>query len=270
MELVGIREKQRFATKTELDRHVRSFLFKRKAALSEGTLTVLRFIWRHAVKYPGVAFPRKQTIVGKTGLSESTVSRALRCLVKEGLIEKAVTTKPNGRQGANLLIFLPQADLFLPADDTPHDPLHDIPPKVQTPDEHKPQPIKSTPETENKQRKASFSKFVPLDHSFLPSFIPSEFIDTTKPFLEAEQVLAAWRTVESAYRQLKMNLPVIEYMTIIKETFKQTVFAYKNGLVRTELLRYFYGGMVEVFRQTSRREGFESRKSILAYDWLNA
>ncbi|WP_226577853.1 helix-turn-helix domain-containing protein [Halobacillus litoralis] len=123
MNMDWIRKYQPFTSKKELDEHVRSFLYKRKAALSDGTLDVLRFIWRHAVKYPGVAFPKRATIVKGTMRSESTVVRALRCLVQEGLIEKIATKKPNGRQGGNLIIFLPQTDVFLPTDDTPRDTL---------------------------------------------------------------------------------------------------------------------------------------------------
>lgn len=130
VDMSWIREQQRFKNKKELDLHVRSFLYKRKAALSEGTIGVLTFIWRHAVKYPGVAFPKRATIVQGTGLSESTVIRSLRCLVQEGLIMKVATKKPNGRQGGNLLVFLPQTDVFLPSDDTPPDTLRDTPEKT--------------------------------------------------------------------------------------------------------------------------------------------
>ncbi|WLR47236.1 helix-turn-helix domain-containing protein [Halobacillus litoralis] len=268
MDCNSLKDHQRFKDKKELDLHVRSFLYKRKAYLSEGTLKVLTFIWRHAVKFPGVAFPKRATIVKGTGLSESTVIRALRCLVKEKLIEKVKTTKPNGRQGGNLLVFLPQLDLFLPSDDTPHDIHRDTPQETEIPQQDNPQPLKSTTETEKKQWKSSISKVVPFDATFLPSFIPVSFIETTQPFVGVEQVLPAWRTVQSACKQWKLNQPVEHYLDKINETFKQAVFAYKKGMVRTELLRYFYGGLMEVFKQVVRKEGFESRKGLVFYDWL--
>ncbi|RDY70592.1 helix-turn-helix domain-containing protein, partial [Halobacillus trueperi] len=199
MDWNNIKDHQRFKDKKELDLHVRSFLYKRKAALSEGTLKVLTFIWRHAVKFPGVAFPKRATITKGTGLSESTVVRALRSLVNEKLIEKVTTKKPNGRQGGNLLVFLPQPDLFLPSDDTPRDTLPDTPQKTSTPQQDNPQAAKSTPETEKKQGESSISKVVPFDVTFLPSFIPSSFIETSQPFVGVEQVLPAWRTVQSAF-----------------------------------------------------------------------
>ncbi|CDQ20104.1 Helix-turn-helix domain-containing protein [Halobacillus karajensis] len=268
MDMNGIREKQLFKDKKELDKHVRSFLYKRKAALSDGTLEVLTYIWRHAVKFPGVAFPKRGTIVKSTGLSESTIVRALRCLVNEGLIRKETTKKPNGRQGGNLLIFLPQKDLFLPSDDTPSDILPNIPQKLETPCEDKPHSLKSAAETKKKQGETSFSKVVPFDHSYLPSFIPSSFIETCQPFIAAEEVLPAWRTVQSAYKQWKMQSPVEDYIVEINKTFKQAVFAYKKGIIRTELLRYFYGGLMEVFKQIVRKEGFASGEGLIFYDWL--
>ncbi|MBX0356770.1 helix-turn-helix domain-containing protein [Halobacillus sp. Nhm2S1] len=268
MDWNSVKDHQRFKDKKELDLHVRSFLYKRKAALSEGTLKVLTFIWRHAVKFPGVAFPKRATIVKGTGLSESTVVRSLRCLVAEHLIEKVTTKKPNGRQGGNLLVFLPQPDLFLPSDDTPYDTLPATPQKTATPQQDNPQPPKSTPETKKKQWKSSISNVVPFDATFLPSFIPASFIETTLPFVGVEQVLPAWRTVQSAFKQWKLDQPLEHYLDKINETFKQAVFAYKKGMVRTELLRYFYGGLMEVFKQLVRKEGFESRKGLIFYDWL--
>ncbi|MYL39130.1 helix-turn-helix transcriptional regulator [Halobacillus litoralis] len=112
MNWINIKEHQRFQTKQELDRHVRSYLYQRKPFLSEGTREVLRYVWRHAVKFPGVAFPKRSTIVSAVRCSESTVVRALRTLEKEGLIERVQTKKPNGRQGVNLIVFLPQPDVF--------------------------------------------------------------------------------------------------------------------------------------------------------------
>lgn len=56
---------------------------------------------------------------------------------------------------------------------------------------------------------------------------------------------------------------------MINQTFKRAVFAYKKGMVRTELLRYFYGGLMEVWKQIARKEGFASgNNDLVFYDWL--
>ncbi|WP_052158787.1 helix-turn-helix domain-containing protein [Halobacillus sp. BBL2006] len=268
MNMKWIKSNQKFSHKAELDRHVRSFLYKRKAALSEGTLKVLKVIWRHAVKYPGVAFLKKQTLANKTDLSTRTVTRAVNKLVNEGLIEKVTTKKPNGRQGVNLIIFLPQADLFLPEDVTPHVTPDVTPQTSNKSSSDKLKPLKSTTETKKKQRKASFSNFDSIDHTFLPSFIPVSFIEVTKPFLNPGEVLNAWRTVESAYRQAALKWPVEDYLSVITETFKRSVFAYKSGMVRKELLAYYYGGLVQSFKEVVRKEVIEDRQTLY-YDWLN-
>ncbi|QHT46240.1 helix-turn-helix domain-containing protein [Bacillus sp. SB49] len=263
-----VRKHQTFQSKAELDKHVRSFLYRRKAALSEGTLEVLTFLWRHAVKFPGVAFPKRQTVVKSTGLSESTVVRALRRLVQEGLIEKVRTTKPNGRQGVNLIVFLPQDTGSLPVDDTPRDTLPDTPQKSEKPFQLCSEASFSQPETKEKQRKASLSKSVPLDASYLPSFIPNRFIQTTIPFLQTDKILDAWRTVENAYKQSDLMMPLEAYEDLYIQTFKQGVYAWKKGRIRTELLRYYYGGLVRTFEIQARKEAFQRQESLLYYDWL--
>ncbi|ELK46014.1 UNVERIFIED_CONTAM: helix-turn-helix domain-containing protein [Halobacillus marinus] len=263
-----VRKHQTFQSKAELDKHVRSFLYRRKAALSEGTLEVLTFLWRHAVKFPGVAFPKRQTVVKSTGLSESTVVRALRRLVQEGLIEKVRTTKPNGRQGVNLIVFLPQDTGSLPVDDTPRDTLPDTPQKSEKPFHLCSEASFSQPETKEKQRKASLSKSVPLDASYLPSFIPNRFIQTTIPFLQTDKILDAWRTVENAYKQSDLMMPLEAYEDLYIQTFKQGVYAWKKGRIRTELLRYYYGGLVRTFEIQARKEAFQRQESLLYYDWL--
>ncbi|WP_062513101.1 helix-turn-helix domain-containing protein [Halobacillus sp. KGW1] len=263
-----VRKYQTFQSKAELDKHVRSFLYRRKAALSEGTLEVLTFLWRHAVKFPGVAFPKRQTVVKSTGLSESTVVRALRRLVQEGLIEKVRTTKPNGRQGVNLIVFLPQDTGSLPVDDTPRDTLPDTPQKSEKPFQLCSEASFSQPETKEKQRKASLSKSVPHDASYLPSFIPNRFIQTTIPFLQTDKILDAWRTVENAYKQSDLMMPLEAYEDLYIQTFKQGVYAWKKGRIRTELLRYYYGGLVRTFEIQARKEAFQRQESLLYYDWL--
>ncbi|MCA1023762.1 helix-turn-helix transcriptional regulator [Halobacillus litoralis] len=264
MNWINIKEHQRFQTKQELDRHVRSYLYQRKAFLSEGTREVLRYVWRHAVKFPGVAFPKRSTIVSAVRCSESTVVRALRTLEKEGLIERVQTKKPNGRQGVNLIVFLPQPDLFLPSDDTPGDTLPDTPPSFTTSSGSKPRSSKTLQETKRNQRKASFSNIDPLDHSHLPSFIPIPFIEAARPFLSPPDVLKAWRTVESAARQLDVDGSA--YISEVVTTFKQAVFAWKHGWVKKGLFPYFYGGLIKQIHTAVEKE---TRKRLVKYNWVD-
>jgi hypothetical protein len=49
---------QSFQTIEEMDQSVRGFLYKHKAELSEGTLSVLGLIWKHSVKVVGVSFAK--------------------------------------------------------------------------------------------------------------------------------------------------------------------------------------------------------------------
>lgn len=49
---------QAFGSVEDMDLSVRGFLYSFKASLSESTVKVLNFIWRHSVKVAGVSFAK--------------------------------------------------------------------------------------------------------------------------------------------------------------------------------------------------------------------
>lgn len=268
MELKHVPQLRTFKSVQHMDEHVRSFLYKRKAALSEATLKVLTLIWRHSVKHPGVSFLKRATIAEKTGYSIRTIVRAVNRLIDEKLIEKVTTTKPNGKQGVNILRFLPQEEVSLPGDVTPVVTPPGTPATPENPSYTNPHQVKTTPETEDKQRKISPSNKGTIDHTFLPSFIPDHFKQIARPFLTVEEIFKAWKTVKNAFRQFKLKSPVEEYLSAVIEVFKQSVFAQKQGMIHTNLFGYFYGGLMKRFVEIVRREVMED-PNTLYYDWLN-
>ncbi|MCP3026539.1 helix-turn-helix domain-containing protein [Halobacillus sp. A5] len=268
MEIEQIRSLQTFSSVKEMDEHVRSFLFKMKAALSEGTLKVLKFIWRHSVKYRGVSFAKIETIEKHTNISRRTVIRSINRLEKEKLLERVETTKANGKRGANILVILHQEDLFLPDDVTPAVTPHDTVAPSSKPSSEQPSKAENNSEAVNKQSESSSSKSVLLDYTYLPSFIPKPFVITTQPFLNPSEILTAWRTVESAYKQWNMRDPLEWYIEPVTEVFKQAVFAQKHGMIQTTFMGYYFGGLKNRFMQMVRRETLENPKTI-HYDWLN-
>lgn len=100
-----IRKYQSFQTIEEMDQAVRGFLYKHKSELSEGTLEVLRVIWRHSVKVIGVSFAKYDYIAERVGVSRRTVIRAVNTLEEKGIVKKVATKRMNGSQGVNLLII---------------------------------------------------------------------------------------------------------------------------------------------------------------------
>ena len=102
-----IQSYQSFSTIAEMDQAVRGFLYKHKSALSEGTMKVLKFIWRHSVKVIGVSFAKYDTIAAEVQISRRTVIRATKQLESLGIIKKIPTARMNGKQGVNLLVIQP-------------------------------------------------------------------------------------------------------------------------------------------------------------------
>ncbi|MCA0969240.1 helix-turn-helix domain-containing protein [Halobacillus litoralis] len=269
MDLSTIQAYQSFQSVKEMDLHVRSYLKKHKAKLSEGNIAVLTSVWRHSVKFPGVSFAKVDTIMKNTGVSRSTVIRTINRLVETRLLQRLKTCKPNGKQGANLLIILPQDDLLSLVDDTPVDTLPDTPTKSTQPTSINAGSLNSEPETKHKPRvNEDHSKTVSMDASYLPSFIPSSFANLAHSFFPLQEVERVWRTIVTAYRKVNLTQPLEAYLPQIQETFKQAIYVFKNGKVKASFPSYLYGGMIVAFKKCVHQEVLEDEDTVY-YDWLN-
>ncbi|WP_052737667.1 helix-turn-helix domain-containing protein [Bacillus sp. SA1-12] len=100
-----IQKHQSFKTIEEMDQAVRGFLYKHKAELSEGMLSVLHVIWKHSVKVIGVSYAKYDYIAEQVKMSRRTVFRAVNTLEEKGIIKKIPTARMNGKQGVNLLVI---------------------------------------------------------------------------------------------------------------------------------------------------------------------
>ncbi len=258
MNIETLRSLQPFPTRKELDLRVRAFLYHHKPALSEGTLTILKYIWRHSVKYPGVSFSKVETIQTKTSKSRSTVIRAINCLVKKGLLTRVPTTRPNGKRGVNILVFLTDETESLPEPEQF---------EVETPREMTPieKPSSDTEPVMNKHDQKNNTTTVNSD--FLPSYIPQSFISIARSFLSHSEILSAWKSALLAYKYVNLTYPIEWYVEQINQTFKQAIFAKREGTIKKNFLGYFYGGLKQMFTQTVRKEVMAD-SSNLYYDWL--
>ncbi|WP_028782427.1 helix-turn-helix domain-containing protein [Thalassobacillus devorans] len=253
MKIQEISNLQSFSNKQTMDLRVRAFLFHHKTELSAGTLDVLKFIWRHSVKYPGVSFAKNETIEKKTGRSRSTVIRAINILVEKGLVKRVPATRPNGKRGVNILVILPEDETTAPwLDKEDQHPSGESQPEA---DEEK-----SSPEAVQKPD---------FDTDYLPSYIPKAFTSLTKAFLPIDDICSAWKSVTHAYRKFQLNYPVDHYITAINRTFKQSLYVQKKGMIKKTFLGYFYGGIMQTFTQVYRQEVMDD-PSNLYYDWLHA
>ncbi|WP_176224010.1 helix-turn-helix domain-containing protein [Thalassobacillus devorans] len=252
--LQEIRQLQSFPNKNAMDLRVRAFLYHHKATLSPGALQVLKFIWRHSVKFPGVSFAKIDTIMEKTSRSRSTVIRAINIFVAKGLMKRVPAVRPNGKRGVNFLVILPEETAACPWE------------KEAETEQPEGSTLKPAPAHKSDIKKAVSKPM--MDTDYLPAFIPKAFIKLTKPYLQITDIYAAWGSVMRAYRQMKLNYPVDHYIDVITKTFKQAIFLQKQGAIKKTFLGYFYGGMRNSFTQVGRKEIMDD-PSNLYYDWLH-
>lgn len=103
-----LQQYQSFASKYELNEAVAKHLHEKRNNLNETDLSVLTYLSRHAVKYPGVAHLKVATIAEMIQRSSRTVRRSIEKLEQLHIIQRKIfNRRKTGGQGANLYIFLP-------------------------------------------------------------------------------------------------------------------------------------------------------------------
>lgn len=247
-----IQKYQSFEKIEEMDQAVRGFLYKHKAELSEGTIAVLTFIWKHSVKVVGVSFAKYEYIAEEVNLSRRTVIRAVNVLEERGIIKKVPTSRMNGKQGVNLLVI----QHFEPIDSIIN---NKSPQDVTLPD--------TANKTENKQSSLCEKEIKPtnvketpkssshdLDSSYLPESISNEFVEVTKPFLNTVEIYKLWQRVLIVYNKMKLQRSLSDVIDCVVLAFKQTVFAQKLGKIHKTFEGYFYGTLYAKLIVEKRQE----------------
>lgn len=96
-------EYQTFQSKTELNDAVNEHLTRHRHDLTDTDRDILQMISRYAVKYPGVAHLKADTIAQAIDKSKRTVQRSIRKLERLGIIERLpFIRKISGGYGANV------------------------------------------------------------------------------------------------------------------------------------------------------------------------
>lgn len=253
-----IRKYQSFQTIEEMDQAVRGFLYKHKSELSDGTLEVLRVIWRHSVKVVGVSFAKYDYIAERVGVSRRTVIRAVNTLEEKGIVKKVATKRMNGSQGVNLLIIQSFASVeSLQAPVSPQDVTAPVTPNKT---ENK---LSSLCENKNIIQKQEKSAQEEIEE--LPGSIPKEFVQVVKPYFKAVEIYKLWNTVMVAYNKVKFLQEIESLVDHVIEAFKHTLFAQKLGKIHKSFEGYFYTVLYQLFLDESRRE---YRARVGMYDFI--
>ncbi|KGX91155.1 hypothetical protein N781_04920 [Pontibacillus halophilus JSM 076056 = DSM 19796] len=268
-----LREYQTFRTKKEMDERVRGFVQRWKYELSEGNYEVLRFIWRHSVKFPGVSYAKVETIMKGTKKSRSTVVRSIRRFVELGLLTRVETVRANGKRGVNLLVIQPYRN-HVEKDDTLPDTVKDtvwtrgeplrqqasrVLRTVETERIHK----ETNPNKENIVREANA-----FNLTYLPSHIPRSFAKVAQPYLTLCEIEEAWKRVVTAYAEVRLYGDLYDYEDSIIEVLKPCLYVWMIGKVKSGFMPYFYGAVREEFRRLVRHQVHNDRDNPY-YDWLH-
>jgi predicted transcriptional regulator len=103
-----LKNHQPFTNKRELNEAVSSHLYRCNFELNKTDRSVIEMLSRYAVKYPGVAHLKMDTLSKAIKKATRTIQRSIRKLEVLNIIErKSFTREVSGGSGANLYIFLP-------------------------------------------------------------------------------------------------------------------------------------------------------------------
>lgn len=107
-----------------------------------------------------------------------------------------------------------------------------------------------------------------LDETFTPKNVPESFIKTVKPFFgQADEIYDLWGKAKLAFNKFKLSHLLEDYVDLVEDAFKQTVFAYKHGKIKKDFIGYFYGALMRMFTYKKRKETFADHPII--FNWLD-
>ena len=218
----------------------------------------------------GVSWRTKREIGKDLGKTRETISRICKYLESLGIIRQYATRRKNGdkRQTSDAIVIQP-----LPAEikDTKNKnvtqeksenlDISTIQKKEMSHQKNKFYSLKQKIKTYNKRKAVSnshnhlnlskkLSKDVPLDSTFTASYVPNAFVQAVKPFFDEAAVIEDfWKSV---YLDTKAISNIIAPETITYtaiNAFRQSIRGYKQGKIRTSLVRYFTGTFKKLMDQ---------------------
>lgn len=251
---------QSFESREALNLAYRAFLYPNKSKLTDAAIKVYEHLAAHSLKVLGVAFAGIDYIVEKTGLSKSSVMRALKTLEKEfGAIKRIARPRKKGRQVSNFIVMQPQ-DAFILPDVTPGDDTqNDTRPVADEASgdgrsgaksgaeavDLKPCSIRGKEKNRlnNVDAHAPSVRVEPLD--LIPDYVPREFASTAMAIYSTQplMVLELWHKVREAGRKLKRE---IDWRGAIK-AFTEMRYRLGKRQIRGSVENYFFGVLVRMF-----------------------
>lgn len=235
-----------FQNVKELNEAVRQHIQQHKHCLNKNAVRILRYLKDYSKKYKGVSYRNKANIASDLGLSKRTIIRNCTLLEKLGII-KQYSMKRNSdfMQTSNAIVIQPFAG--------------EVSENVT--------PVSPQKELLIKNNINNIKITSKIDHSYLPDYIDSSFIEITKSFFNAEKIYSLWLKVHIAYKKSRIIRPLPQVIGVVNTAFKQTVFLYKQNKIKTSFDGYFYR-LVENYLAVERRKELKNKTVIPLYDWI--
>ncbi|MGE1103401.1 helix-turn-helix domain-containing protein [Peribacillus simplex] len=250
-----LRKYESFKSVSEMDKYVSKVL--EVMELTELDRSLLRLLAGHSCKFVGVSFLKVQTMANKLGVSYKSVQRSLKRLKELEVIKRVRTLRVvSGGFGASITILSPFG-------------------LTQREQAEKPTP-EPAQDTSKQKETFLFKAFLKdlknlrqpepthdnkLDYTYLTEWVPKEFIQVVKPFVNAEEAFSLWGKVHMSSKKYAPSVQDILEPAI--RAFKASVLAYKSRRIKGSFGAYFWGTLSGVFSIEQRR----SVESILCY-WL--
>jgi DNA-binding Lrp family transcriptional regulator len=175
-------------------------------------------------------------------VSSKTIQRALKHLKELGIIKRVRTLRPvSGGFGASLTIICPVELSY-----------REMAQELDS----------STVEEQNRKKEAfifkAFKKDLKylrhqgeIDFSYLAQFVPTEFIESVKPFVSPQEAFSLWGKVHVASKRYAPS--VVNIIEPAINALKASVLAYKSRRIKKSFGAYFWGTLQNVFSVEQRK-----------------
>ncbi|OLO37085.1 hypothetical protein BTR23_14225 [Alkalihalophilus pseudofirmus] len=234
---------------------------------TKGERIAFNVLTRFSVKVLGVCNARICKLVQacqeiKGGISRSTFERMLRKAKSLGIITIIHTVRETGGYAHSVYIFnrfdTPNDEKLTDPTNSqnPHPPKANAPKKPQETSLVETKTLKDKDLRQEQVTKIDHVNINELDHSFIPDYVPSQFVKTVKPFFSrATEICGLWNRVEMAYRSAKFpkGTSIDSVFPTIVHAFKQTVYRYKQKKIHTSFMPYFYGTLANLLTVEKRK-----------------
>lgn len=209
---------QTFTSKAELNEAITEHFDRCRYQLSETERTIFLMLARHAVKYPGVAHLKMETIARAIGKTARTVRRALATLVTLDIIEKVpFMRKVSGGNGANLFLIV-RPSMSTRAEDAK--PTGTSVEAVET--ESEPITLLSSKPNSTADTKRGL-------RDKMPAFI----YDVLSPYLNAGDLFTAYGALLRGKSAIDRSITFESNEGLFTDAIMSVINAYKRGAVRS-------------------------------------